>query len=120
MNSLQGKVTIITGAKGGLGSFVTNAFLAAGAKVIGVSRSIQAGDFPHPEFSALRAELVSGDAAGAVARDVVARFGRIDVLVHLMGAFAGGTSVAETRDDMMDQMLDVNFRAAFFIARAVL
>ena len=32
MNSLEGKVTLVTGAKGGLGNFVTEAFLAAGGK----------------------------------------------------------------------------------------
>jgi Short-chain alcohol dehydrogenase of unknown specificity len=48
MNALEGKVTLVTGAKGGLGSFVTEAFLAAGAKVVGVSRSIQASDFFPP------------------------------------------------------------------------
>ena len=57
MNALEGKVVIITGAKGGLGTFVTEAFLAAGARVAGVSRSIQASDFPHPEFTAVPAEL---------------------------------------------------------------
>jgi NAD(P)-dependent dehydrogenase (short-subunit alcohol dehydrogenase family) len=120
MNLLEGKVSLITGAKGGLGSFVTEAFLAAGAKVVGVSRSIQASDFSHPEFAAMPAELSSGERARKVAQDVVARFGRIDALVHVMGDFAGGKSVAETDDATMDKMLDVNYRAAFFIARAVL
>jgi NAD(P)-dependent dehydrogenase (short-subunit alcohol dehydrogenase family) len=120
MNSLERKITLITGAKGGLGSFVTEAFLAAGAKVIGVSRSIRANDFSHPEFTAMPAELSSGDAAGKLAADVVARFGRIDALVHVMGGFAGGKSVAETDDAMFEKMLDLNYRAAFFIARAVL
>jgi len=115
-----GKVTIITGAKGGLGTFVTESFLAAGAKVIGVSRSIQASDFPHAEFSAIAAELTSADAARQLAAEVVARFGRIDVLVHVMGGFAGGQSVAETGDATFEQMLDLNYRSAFFIARAVL
>jgi NAD(P)-dependent dehydrogenase (short-subunit alcohol dehydrogenase family) len=120
MNSLEAKVTLITGAKGGLGSFVTEAFLAAGAKVVGVSRSIQATDFAHPEFTAMPAELSSGAAAQKLAGDVVARFGRIDALVHVMGGFAGGKSVAETDDATFEKMLDVNYRAAFFIARAVL
>jgi NAD(P)-dependent dehydrogenase (short-subunit alcohol dehydrogenase family) len=44
MNTLEGKIVLVTGAKGGLGTFVTESFLAAGARVIGVSRSIQAGD----------------------------------------------------------------------------
>ncbi|MGB9455974.1 MAG: SDR family NAD(P)-dependent oxidoreductase [Bryobacteraceae bacterium] len=120
MNALEGKVALITGANGGLGSFVTEAFLAAGAKVLGVSRSIQASDFPHPAFAALPAELSSGEAARKVTDDIVARFGRVDVLVHVVGGFAGGKSVAETDDATLDKMLDLNYRSAFFMARAVL
>ena len=36
MNLLEGKIAVVTGAKGGLGTFVTESFLSAGAKVIGV------------------------------------------------------------------------------------
>src|SRR5437660_2244647 len=95
MNSLEDKVTLVTGAKGGLGSFVTEAFLAAGAKVVGVSRSIQATDFAHPDFTAMAAELSSGEAARKVVEDLVARFGHIDALIHVVGGFAGGTTIAE-------------------------
>ena len=63
MNSLEGMIALVTGAKGGLGTLVTESFLAAGAKVIGVSRSIQAADFAHPEFFAMPAELSSGEVA---------------------------------------------------------
>ena len=120
MNSLEGKVTIVTGAKGGLGTYVTDSFLAAGAKVIGVSRSIQATDFGHPGFVAMPAELSTGAAAQKLTDEIVARFGRVDALVHVMGGFAGGQSVAETDDATFEKMLDLNYRAAFFIARAVL
>ena len=120
MNSLEGKVTLITGAKGGLGSFVTEAFLGAGARVVGVSRSIQPSDFSHPQFIAVAAELSSGEAARKLAEDLVARFGRIDALVHVMGGFAGGKSVAETDDATFEKMLDLNYRSAFFASRAVL
>jgi NAD(P)-dependent dehydrogenase (short-subunit alcohol dehydrogenase family) len=120
MNPLEGKVTLITGAKGGLGSFVTEAFLAAGAKVAGVSRSIRATDFPHPEFTAMPAELSSGEAARKLAGDMVTRFGRIDALVHVVGDFAGGARVDDTDDPTLQKMLNVNYRAAFFICRAVL
>ena len=66
------------------------------------------------------AELSSGAAATKLAGDVVSRFGRIDALVHVMGGFAGGKSVAETDDATFETMLDLNYRAAFVIARAVL
>jgi len=117
---LHGKVILITGAKGGLGTFVTNSFLEAGAQVFGVSRSIAASDFPHPSFSAVAAELSDGDRARQVADTVVNKAGRIDGLVHLVGAFAGGKSVAETDDATLDKMLDLNLRSAFHVIRAVL
>ena len=120
MNLLEGKVAVVTGAKGGLGTFVTESFLRAGAKVIGVSRSIQPADFDHPEFTAMPAELSSGEGARKLAAEVVARFGRIDALVHVMGGFAGGKSVAETDDATFERMLDLNYRAAFYVTRAVL
>jgi NAD(P)-dependent dehydrogenase (short-subunit alcohol dehydrogenase family) len=120
MNGLDGKVVVVTGAKGGLGSFVTNAFLAAGAQVVGVSRSIAAGDFPNARFTAIPADLSNREAARKLADEVAARIGRIDALVHVMGGFAGGQSVADTDDETIERMLDVNYRSAFFVARAVL
>jgi NAD(P)-dependent dehydrogenase (short-subunit alcohol dehydrogenase family) len=120
MQSLEGKIALITGAKGGLGSFTTEAFLQAGATVAGVSRSIKASDFDHPAFAAFQAELSNGAAADALVKDVVARFGRVDALVHVMGGFAGGQSVADTDDATIERMLDLNYRSAFYISRAVL
>jgi NAD(P)-dependent dehydrogenase (short-subunit alcohol dehydrogenase family) len=116
---LEGKVALITGANGGLGQAVTRAFLEAGANVIGVARSIQDSEFPHPAFAAMRAEITSGEAARAVADAVAARFGRIDVLVHLIGGFAGGQPVAETDDATLERMLDLNLKSAFYMIRAV-
>ena len=97
MNGLQGKVVLVTGAKGGLGTFVTNAFLEAGATVAGASRSIQDSDFAHPRFAAFPAELSSPDSARPLVAGVLNRFGKLDVLVHTVGGFTGGSSVADTR-----------------------
>jgi NAD(P)-dependent dehydrogenase (short-subunit alcohol dehydrogenase family) len=120
MHSLEGKVALITGAAGGLGTTVTRTFLEAGARVAGVSRHIKPDQFQHPNFTAIPADLASGEAARLVAARVVSELGRIDALVHLMGGFAGGQSVADTDDATMEQMLDVNFRSGFFMTRAVL
>ena len=120
MERLDGKTAIITGPKGGLGTTVTKAFLAAGAHVIGVSRSIQQADFSDTRFVALAAELSSSDAARAIADEVKKRFQRIDILVHLVGGFAGGAPVVSTDDATLEHMLDVNLRSAFYIIRAVL
>jgi NAD(P)-dependent dehydrogenase (short-subunit alcohol dehydrogenase family) len=117
---LNDKVVLITGASGGLGTFVTNAFLEAGARVAGVAPSIKNSDFPHPSFEAIPAELTSGDAARAVATAVMATWGSIDALVHLVGAFSGGKTVSDADDATLEKMLDLNLRAAFHMLRAVL
>lgn len=119
MGTLDGKVALITGAKGGLGTFVTKAFLDAGARVIGVSRSIQAEDFPHPAFSAMPAELTDPAAVQKMVDRAAAEHQRIDAVVHVAGGFAGGHSIAQTDDDTFEKMLDVNLRAGFLVMRAV-
>ena len=115
MSSFDNKIVLITGAKGGLGSSVTEAFLAAGATVAGVSRSIKDSDFQSDRFYAAPGELTSSSAAQGIVDSVIARSGRVDVLVHLVGAFAPGSD-----DKVMDDMWTVNFRSTVYIINAVL
>ena len=51
---------------------------------------------------------------------VVARFGRLDVLAHTVGGFAGGQSIAETDDATFQRMFDLNLNSAFYLLRAVI
>lgn len=119
MDSLAGSVALITGAKGGLGTFVTKAFLEQGGTVAGASRSIRDEDFRHPCFAAFPAELSDSAAAQALVDAVVNRFGRIDILIHLVGGFAAG-SVPQTDATILDRMIELNFRSAFYAVQAVL
>ena len=119
METLTGQAVLITGAKGGLGNFVTQAFLDAGAMVAGASRSISDDDFRHPCFAAFPAELSSGESARRLVQTVQARFGRIDVLVHLVGGFAAG-SIGDTDSQTLERMLELNLRSAFHTVQAVL
>jgi len=117
---MTGKIALVTGANGGLGTQVTKALLDAGAKVVGLAPKIRQSDFDHPNFSALPAALDSLDAARKAADTVVGRFGKIDVLAHLVGGFAGGQTIADTDDATFQTMFDLNVNAAFHMLRAVL
>jgi NAD(P)-dependent dehydrogenase (short-subunit alcohol dehydrogenase family) len=117
---LGDKVVLITGAQGGLGTHVTRAFLDAGARVIGASRSISRSDFPSPNFSAFAGELSTADQARTLRDAVLAQAGRIDALVHLIGGFEGGRTVADTEEAALNRMLDLNLRTAFHMIRAIL
>lgn len=117
---MEGKVALVTGANGGLGVEVTRGLLNSAATVVGLSPRIQQSDFEHPNFIALPASIDTLDAAIKAVNSVIDRFGRIDVLAHLVGGFAGGQSVAETDDATFKRMFDLNLNSAFHIIRAVL
>lgn len=114
---MQDSVVFITGANGGLGSSVTRAFLQQGARVIGASLRIKAADFPQPNFEAMTLDFNKLDEIKRGVAKIVERYGRLDVLVHVLGGFAGGPSVAETSDELWEQMQYINLTAAFRVFR---
>lgn len=117
---MKGKIALVTGANGGLGSYVTKALLDVGAAVVGVSRKIQQSEFDSALFTALPAEISTAAGASGAVSSVVDRFGRLDIVVHTVGGFAGGQSIAETDDATFQRMLDVNLNSTFYLLRAVL
>jgi NAD(P)-dependent dehydrogenase (short-subunit alcohol dehydrogenase family) len=118
--TMKGKDVLVTGANGGLGTYVTRAFLDVGASVIGVSRKILQSDFNHPNFTAMPAEISTLEGAKSVMDQVVARFGKLDVLVHTVGGFAGGQSIVDTDEATFRCMFDINLNSVFHILRAAI
>ena len=117
---MKGKVSLVTGADGGLGIHVTQALLDAGSTVVGLSPHIQQSGFNHPNFTALPATLDNLAAAQKAVETIIARSGKIDVLAHLVGGFAGGKTVADTDDATFQRMFEMNLNSSFHILRAVI
>jgi NAD(P)-dependent dehydrogenase (short-subunit alcohol dehydrogenase family) len=117
---MKGKIVLVTGANGGLGRDVTQAMLDAGATVVGTSRKIEAAEFKSDALTALPGELSTPVGAQAVVDFVVSKFGRLDVLAHTVGGFAGGPSVAETDDATFQRMMDLNLNCMFYLLRAAI
>ena len=106
---------LITGAGGGLGGAVVQAFLGSGATVYGVDRKWKQAP-QHPHFHAVEADIFESGECDRAAKAAAP----VDALVHLVGGFGGGKPVAETEDEVWEQMLDLNLRAAYSIFRATL
>jgi NAD(P)-dependent dehydrogenase (short-subunit alcohol dehydrogenase family) len=123
--SLQGKVTLITGASRGIGRACALACAAAGSDIALGVRDITAsaelvdeiegmGRTVHP----MRLDLSSrADIEAAVSR-TIATFGRIDVLVNNVGV-APGNLVEEVAEADLDEILAVNIKGTFLMTQAV-
>ncbi len=116
---MQGRVALITGAKGGLGTSITQTFLNANFVVAGVSRKILPTDFQNPNFYAFPADITQPQATRELVGQITSQWGRIDVLVHVAGGFAAAP-VHETDDETWIRMRDLNLDAGFYVAREVI
>jgi NAD(P)-dependent dehydrogenase (short-subunit alcohol dehydrogenase family) len=114
---------VVTGAGGNLGSAVADAFGDCAANLVLVGRHEASlarrfgAETERRVFVA--ADLREAAQAGTVAQAAMARFGRIDVLCNIAGAFRMGEAVHETSDATWQFLFDVNARSVLNMARAV-
>ncbi|CAM5483491.1 putative oxidoreductase YusZ [Streptomyces afghaniensis 772] len=117
------KVWLITGASSGFGRAIAEAALAAGDVVVGAARRPEALDdlvAAHPDrVEALRLDVADTGAAEAAVRDVVARHGRIDVLVNNAGRTHVG-AFEETTEEELRALFEVHVFGPAALTRAVL
>ena len=120
-----GKTVLVAGGTGGLGRAVSLAFLADGAAVVVTYRKPE-------ELEALRSAAGAGAARlsgrvvdvtdEAAARELVAgvvrEHGRLDALVNTVGGYSGGANLWEVETRVFDQMLALNLRSGYALARA--
>ena len=111
MSSLDGRVALVTGSAGSIGSEIVRQLAAEGASVVGADF---AGD-ADVRFD------VSDAAAVQYAIDAVVReHGPIDVLVNAAGIFGDMTRTDRIDPGVWDRYLRVNLSGPFYVIRAVL
>jgi NAD(P)-dependent dehydrogenase (short-subunit alcohol dehydrogenase family) len=117
------KVWLITGANSGFGRAFAEAAVAAGDVVVAAARRPEAvADLvaAHPDqVEAVRLDVTDLPAGRAVVADVVARHGRIDVLVNNAGRTHVGAA-EETSDAELRDLFDVHFFGPAELIRAAL
>lgn len=105
--SLEGQVALITGGAGGMGRAVAATFKAAGARVIATDMAAHEDIGPGIEYR--RYDVTSREETDAVIDDVIARHGKVDILVLCAGIIAR-TPLADSTDDEWDALMRVNVR----------
>lgn len=125
MPRLNGKISLITGAAQGIGLATARKFAQEGATVVVCDISADSVHAAVAQCQALGAQaeghtmdVTQRDRVDAVVADVLARHGRIDVLVNN----AGITQDARLQNmtlEQFDRVIDVNLRGVFHCAQAV-
>ncbi len=121
MFSLQGKVAIVTGGTGVLGGAMAQGLAAAGAKVgILGRRADKAAEVAtaltqaEGEAMPLPADVLDHDQLAATREAILARWGRIDILINAAGGNTPEATIVGERTffnmprSAMDQMLNLN------------
>ncbi|MGB9071267.1 MAG: SDR family NAD(P)-dependent oxidoreductase [Terriglobales bacterium] len=112
---IRGKVAVVTGGSGAIGSAIARSLLAAGAKAI----ALDVVASPSPDLPWIQCD-VRDDAsvAGAVA-EVVRQYGGIDIAVHAAGVSRDAVVWKLSVEDW-DFVQMVNLRGAFLLIRHAL
>jgi 3-oxoacyl-[acyl-carrier protein] reductase len=126
VNKLIGKVAVITGATGGLGSAIAHAFAAEGVRVaVGYHRSEEAANalvaaLPGNGHFAVSLPVTATDAINAASGKVKEVTGRCDVLVNCAGTtrFVAHADLDALDDELIDQIFATNVRGAIACVRA--
>jgi len=124
---LSVQVALVAGGTGGLGRAVGLAMLEAGAKVAVTYRKSE-------EFSALQAaaganaprldgyvtDVTDESAVAQLIEKILSKHARLDALINTVGGFTGGQKFWDADSKSLDQMINLNLRSGWFLARAVL
>lgn len=122
---MSGKVALVTGASGGIGSAIAKGYLEQGARVYLVARKLPQLEEAHRTLSAhgdchmLQADLSTGEASKALAQAFAALEEKLDVLVNCAGN-AWAAPMEEFPDSGWDKVMAVNLRATFNLTRDLL
>jgi NAD(P)-dependent dehydrogenase (short-subunit alcohol dehydrogenase family) len=121
----QGRVAVITGATGSLGSVVARSLGEQGLRLALFSTNEErlqglTADLKLPEERVLTGayDFTATEAARSAADAVQARFGRIDMLIHLVGGWTGGKPLPEVPTGDMSDMLNQHLWTTFHLSQA--
>jgi len=126
MDSLRGKVALITGASKGIGRATARKMAEGGANMVIASTSKDLLDSLVKEVKesgvkalAVKCDVTELSDCGDLVQQALAEFGRIDILVNNAGVGFSG-KVVDSVPEEIEQMIKVNILGVYYMTRSVL
>ena len=127
MSSFRDQVAIVTGAARGIGLATAKLLRAGGATVAAVDKdaarlaeAVSEIGRPGEEAVDVNVDVTDARQVEGMVDDLVARFGRVDVLVNNAGIAGRSVPTWELNDEDWFSVLDLNLTGTFYCTRAVL
>jgi NAD(P)-dependent dehydrogenase (short-subunit alcohol dehydrogenase family) len=119
------RVIVITGASGGLGQVVAQHFAESGAGMVLASTNAdkleelvhKLGLLPDRVLS-LAVDLSNPASARKILDAATNQFGQVDILLHFVGGWIGGTPVTRVNPDDLSKMIQQHIWTTFYLAQA--
>jgi NAD(P)-dependent dehydrogenase (short-subunit alcohol dehydrogenase family) len=120
---LEGKGVIVTGAAGGIGRKVAEAFATTGARVMAVDLDQQAvaavvAGMEGEGHIAVGSDLRNPAAHGALVERARQQLGSLYALAHLAAVLRRQFNIDDVTEEDWDYQVDLNLKASFFLCRA--
>jgi len=122
---MKNRVVVITGATGILGQLVSRTFAEQGASLTLLSNNqdkldslVRDLNLPEERILTRAADLLDANAVRDSAEAVSVKFGRVDALIHLVGGWTGGKTLAESDADEFSFMLNQHAWTTIHLLRA--
>lgn len=126
MNDFSGRVAVVSGASGALGGVVARRLFETGASLALIDRGTDRlpGLWPEAQggndrLAFFACDLGEADAVDKCVAEITARFGRIDLLLNIAGAYRGGETVEELSAATWAMLWEANFLSTLHLCRAV-
>jgi NAD(P)-dependent dehydrogenase (short-subunit alcohol dehydrogenase family) len=122
---LAGKVAVVTGAGGGIGTAAVNRLAELGAAIAAVDVDAAGADAAVASVRehggdgiSLAVDLASADAPGEIVARTLDALGRLDVLVNNAGTGTKGEQFPDVGAATFDRVIAVNLRAPYLLVQA--
>ena len=122
---MKNRVVVISGATGSLGRVVTAYMAEQGANLVLLGRSearlaklVSELGLDITKNLSVAVDLNDPLAAQKAARATLKKFGKVDILLQLVGGWKGGQSIVDVNPDDVSTMLQQHIWATFFLAQA--
>lgn len=118
-NSLKGQVALVTGGTKGIGKAIADTLSNAGAQVVITARTAPAKGDEGQYF--IQADLAKSESADIIAKEILEKYGRIDIIVNNAGAnLSPGGGFRTLSDEHWNNDWQTNFMSVVRINKTLL